>query len=88
MHYFVSYFNISVLSAIIVKKKKRMRNNLGLRAVNALSVINHPDRMVRKASDVSAADWQYQTKKLIINLHSHVHLRLSIGLEIVVKICN
>ena len=44
-------------------KKKRMRNNLGLRAVNALSVINHPDRMVQKASDVSAADWQYQTRK-------------------------
>ena len=33
--------------------------------MNALSVINHSDRMVRKASDVLAADWQYQTRKII-----------------------
>ena len=52
MHYFVSYFNISVLSATIVKKN--LRNNLGLRAVTALSVIHHPDKMVRKASDVAS----------------------------------
>ena len=33
MHYFVSYVNISVLLATIVKKN--LRNNLGLRVVNA-----------------------------------------------------
>ena len=55
--------------------------------MNALSVINHPDRMVRKASDVLAADWQYQTrKKLIIDLHSHVQVRLSIVPEVVPEI--
>ena len=32
--------------------------------MNALSVIKHPDRMVRKASDVLPADWQYQTRKI------------------------
>ena len=29
--------------------------------VKALPFIHQPDRMARKASDVSAADWRYQT---------------------------
>ena len=61
MHYFVSYFNISVLLGTIVKKKSR--NNLRFSVLNGLSVIHQPGRMVRKASDVSAAVWQYQNVK-------------------------
>ena len=30
--------------------------------VKALPFIHQPDRMARKASDVSAADWRYQTR--------------------------
>ena len=55
MHYFISYFYVSVLSATIVKKKK-LRNNPGLRAVNALLVINHPDRMVRFIKHLNAVN--------------------------------
>ena len=55
--------------------------------MNALSVINHSDRMVRKASDVLAAD-NIKHEKLIVDLHSRVQVRLSIVPEIVVKICN
>ena len=33
---------------------------LVLRIVKALPFIHQPERVVPKASDVSAADWQYQ----------------------------
>ena len=32
-----------------------------LRVVKALSLTHQPDRVARKGSDVSAADWRYQT---------------------------
>ena len=60
MHYFVSCVNISVLLATIVKKN--LRNNW-IESCECLSVIHYHDRMVRKANDVSAGDWQYQTRK-------------------------
>ena len=85
MQYFVSYFHISAWLASIIQKD--FTNNLGMRIVNALSVIYEPDRMGRMARDVSAADWQYQTRKKL-NLHSYVQLLLSLGLEIVLKICS
>ena len=33
--------------------------------VKALLFIRQPDRVARKASDVSAADWRYQTREKI-----------------------
>ena len=36
-------------------------NDLGLKMVKALPFIHKPDRVARKASDVSAADWRNQT---------------------------
>ena len=51
---FYYYVNISVLLATIIQKK--LTNNFELRIVNTFSVAYEPDRMVRKASDVSAGD--------------------------------
>ena len=54
--------------------------------MKALPFIHQPDRVARKASDVSIADWRYQThiKKNIVFFHSCVMLRLFSGLEIFV----
>ena len=49
--------------------------------VKALPFIHHPDRVARKASDVSAADWRYQTRVKNIVCFSRLLLRLSSGLE-------
>ena len=48
--------------------KKIATNNLGLRMVKALPFIYQPDWVTRKASDLSEADWRYQThiKKIYI----------------------
>ena len=40
--------------------QKFSTNDLGLRIVKASPFIPQSDRMARKASDVSAADWRYQ----------------------------
>ena len=49
--------------------------------VKALSFIHRPNRVARKASDVAAADWRYQTH--IKNIASfHVCFRLFQGLKI------
>ena len=40
--------------------KKISRNYLGLRMVKASPFIHQPDRVERKANDVSAAVWRYQ----------------------------
>ena len=51
--------------------------------VKALSFIHRPNRVARKASDVAAADWRYQTHlKNIVSFH--VCFRLFQGLEILV----
>ena len=43
---------------------------LRLRMVNTLPFIYLPVRVARKASDVLAADWSYQTReKIIVILH-------------------
>ena len=42
-----------------------LTNDLGSRIVKVLPFIRQPDRMARKASDVSAADWRYQTREKI-----------------------
>ena len=59
--------------------KKSLTNDLGLRMVKAL-----PDRVARKASDVSAADWRCQTQVKRYRIFSRVLLRLFSGLEILV----
>ena len=41
--------------------KKVLIKDLGWRMVNILSFIHQPIWLARKVSDVSAADWQYQT---------------------------
>ena len=33
--------------------------------VKALPFIHHPDRVARKARDMSVADWRYQTREKI-----------------------
>ena len=63
----------------------------GLRMVTASPFIHQSDRVAPKASDVSAADWRYQTRVIIIVIFTHVQLRLFSGLEILVKhriLCN
>ena len=42
--------------------------------VKALLFIHQPDRVARKASDVSAADWQYQTHVKKYDIFSSVLL--------------
>ena len=45
--------------------KKILTNDLVYRIVKALPFIYQPDRVVRKANYVSAADWRYQTREKI-----------------------
>ena len=52
--------------------------------VKALPFIHQPDRVARKACDVSATDWQYQTHVKKYRFFSGVLLRLFSGLEILV----
>ena len=53
--------------------------------VKALPFIHQPDRVARMACDVSATDWQYQTRvKKYRFFFSRVLLRLFSGLEILV----
>ena len=47
--------------------------------------IHQPDQVVRKASDVSAADWRYQTHGKKYRIFSRVLLRLFLGLTILVQ---
>ena len=63
----------SFLAALI---RKIPKNNRGLGMVKALPFIHQPDRVVRKASDVSAADWLYQTHVKIYRIFSRVLFRL------------
>ena len=48
-----------------MESEKILTNNLGLRMVKALPFIHHPDRVARKARDMSVADWRYQTREKI-----------------------
>ena len=52
--------------------------------VKALPFIRQPDRVARKASDVSAADWRYQTHVEKYPIFLRVLLRFFSGLEILV----
>ena len=62
--------------------EKILTNDLVYRIVKALPFINQPDRVVRKANYVSAADWRYQTHVKKYDIFSRVLLRLFAGLEI------
>ena len=53
--------------------------------VKALLFIHQPDRVARKASDVSAADWRYQTHVKKYRNFSRVLSWLFSGLEILVQ---
>ena len=44
--------------------------------VKALPFIHQSGRMARKASDISAADWRYQTHAKTYRISSRVLLRL------------
>ena len=57
-------------------------NNLGLRMVMALRFVHQPDRVARKASDVSSADWGYLIHVKNILFFHVCCLRLSSGLKI------
>ena len=48
------------------------------------AVIHQPERVARKANDVSAADWLYQTHLEKYRIFSRVLLRFSSRLEILV----
>ena len=52
--------------------------------VKALSFVHQRDQVARKASDMSAADWRYQTQVKKFRIFSHVLLRLFLGLEILI----
>ena len=52
--------------------------------VKAVLFIHQPNRVARKASDVLAADWRYQTHVEKYRIFSRVLLRLFSGLEILV----
>ena len=52
--------------------------------MKALPFIHQPKGVAQKASDMSAADWQYQTHYKKYCIFSHVLLRLFSGLEILV----
>ena len=52
--------------------------------VKALPFIHQPDQLMQKASDMSAADWQYQTHMKKYSIFSRVLLGLFLGLEIFV----
>ena len=69
-----------ILLAAIIENK----NDLGLRVVKALPFIHQPDREARKASDVSTADWRYQTLVKKHRIFSRLLLQLFSGLEILV----
>ena len=58
------------------KLKKILTNDLGLGMVKALPFIYQPDEVVRKGTDVSAADRRYQTHVERIRIFSRVLLRL------------
>ena len=60
-----------------------MTNNLEMRTVKALPFIQWPDTLARKASDVSATDWRYQTH--VISSFSLELLRIFSGLEVFVN---
>ena len=53
--------------------------------VKALPFIHQPDRVARKVSDVSAADWRNQTYVKNISYFSRVLLRFFSGLK---SLCN
>ena len=61
MYYFVYYIN-----AIGLYWQGNTANDLWLRMVNAFPFVHHPDRVVWKASDMSAANWRYQTHVKIV----------------------
>ena len=52
--------------------------------VKALPFINQTDRLAQKASNMSAADWRYQTHVRKYDIFSPVLSRLFSGLEILV----
>ena len=53
--------------------------------VKATPFIHQPDRVARKASDLSAADWPYQIQVKKYRIFSRVLLRLFLGLKVLVS---
>ena len=77
MYYFVYY-----IISIGFSWQENSTKDLELRMVNALPFICQTDREAQKVSNVTAADWRYQTNKKFQNLC------ISSRLEILVKHCN
>ena len=86
MQYFVSYLNISVWLATIIKKIRSTTLHWELWMLCQLF------SYLREWGERKVMYWQLigniKHVKVIVNLHSHVQLQLSRGLEMVVKICN
>ena len=61
------------------RRERISTNNLGLRMVNALPFIRQPDQNGKKASDVSAADWQYQIHVKNYRYFTRVQFDFSLG---------
>lgn len=74
MYYFVYYMN--TIGLYWQEKSTLTRNDLGLRIVNGLPFIQRPERVAKKASDVSAADWRYQTHVKNYLYYTHAQLKL------------
>ena len=81
-----SNVSLGILNVAVCKRYEFFR--IFLAAIipeNSTNESFQPDRMARKASDVSAADWRYQTHVNNYRDSSHVLLRLFSGLEILEK---
>ena len=84
MQYFVSYLNISIWLA--TKNRKKFEEQTWIENCECFVSYLLSWESGTKLSDVLAADWQSNMYKVIANLHRHLQLFLSWGLEIVVKI--
>ena len=75
---FLFFFSVSWFSSLSSKSL----NITVCKTVKASPLFHQPDRLARNASDVSAADWPYQTQVKKYDIFLSVLLRLFSGLEI------
>ena len=76
--FFCFFFSVSWFSSLSSKSL----NITVCKTVKASPLFHQADRLARNASDVSAADWRYQTQVKKYDIFLSVLLRLFSGLEI------
>ena len=77
-YFSVFFFSVSWFSSLSSKSL----NITVCKTVKASPLFHQADRLARNASDVSAADWRYQTQVKKYDIFLSVLLRLFSGLEI------